>query len=352
MKLFKALFAIVALLTLVAIPLGIFFGQVYSISHINLSPKSSPVSQESSNVARYDEILPPTSFSSSVVPSSTSSSSIPNKEALNKPNTQSLQLPVLMYHHIADLGGVAKNDNIEIGLRVSPTVFDKQMEHLSQKGYHTISSEELYNYQFFGTPLPSNPIIITLDDGFMDNYINAYPILKKYGFKGEFAIITNLIGQGNYMTWDILREMKAGGMVFSSHTLFHCYLASVNDAETKKAGHRIYLPTPKRDKDETIGCPHVNNASILSYNQVTQELQASKDVLEKELGVKIFSIVYPFGNYNNQTQEIAKKAGYSYGFTTEGQYAGNLNFDSPYKLPRTRVFGQQELPLRDFFGGK
>ena len=101
---------------------------------------------------------------------------------------------VLNYHKV---------DNTFISLAVRPDDFDKQMQYLSDNGYNTITPDELYDSLAGNKELPENPVLITFDDGYEDNYTNAYPILKKYGFKGTIFVISSFLGKNkNYITWD------------------------------------------------------------------------------------------------------------------------------------------------------
>ena len=83
---------------------------------------------------------------------------------------------ILNYHKI---------DDTFIALAVRPEDFDAQMKYLSEHGYHTITPDELYDSLAGNAELPENPVLITFDDGYEDNYKNAYPILKKYDFKRD-----------------------------------------------------------------------------------------------------------------------------------------------------------------------
>ena len=70
-------------------------------------------------------------------------------------NTGTLKIPVLMYHHIDTLERIPKTDTIGIGLRVSPNVFEKQLQYIQNKGYHTINSNDLYEYALNKSELPT-----------------------------------------------------------------------------------------------------------------------------------------------------------------------------------------------------
>ena len=92
---------------------------------------------------------------------------------------------VLNYHKI---------DRMNISLSVLPEDFEAQMRYLSENNYHTITPDELYESLSGNLELPENPVLITFDDGYADNYRNAYPILKKYGFKATIFVISSFLG--------------------------------------------------------------------------------------------------------------------------------------------------------------
>jgi hypothetical protein len=148
------------------------------------------------------------SFQMSKSPTSSSpiaSSSAP--QILNYPITTSLKLPVLMYHHVADLQGVNLNDAVAVSLRVSPTAFEAHLKYIEDQGYTTITDKDLADYFAHLKPLPAKPLMLTFDDGYQDNYNNAFPLLKKHGMKGVFALINGVVGSGEYLSIENAREM-------------------------------------------------------------------------------------------------------------------------------------------------
>ena len=148
---------------------------------------------------------------------------IPASAAENEDN---ISITVLNYHKI---------DDMNIALSVLPSDFDRQMAYLKEHGYNTINSQQLYEYLANGTPLPSNPIMITFDDGYEDNYRNAYPILQKYGFTGTIFVITDFVSaQPNYLTWEQIKEMKAHGMDFQSHTATHQSMTGLSEEQLRQ----------------------------------------------------------------------------------------------------------------------
>ena len=255
-----------------------------------------------------------------------------------------VSIPVLMYHHISNLDWIPPSDAIVIGLRVSPDIFERHLQQIQSRKFSTITSEDLYNYRQGLKQLPEKPIMITVDDGYEDNYTKAFPLLKKYNMKADFAIITGFIGQNDYMTWDQVKDLKKQGMDISSHTVHHCYLA-VKDKNTA-TGFASSLVSNK----ENMQCPEFNFGGKLDTAQIKGELEASKKELEKQIGQPVYSIVYPFGNYNEQVEKIAADLGYKFGFTVKPQnMSKDVDFNSAFSIPRTRVNGQQKGNLFGFF---
>ena len=123
-------------------------------------------------------------------------------------------IPVLNYHQV--------NDE-DVNLLTVPTeTFAQQMQYLADEGYVTISPDQLYEYITTGAPLPEKPILITFDDGYEDNFRNAYPILKEHGMQATIFLITDFVGQfDNYLNWSEIVEMSEYGIYFGSHTLDH-----------------------------------------------------------------------------------------------------------------------------------
>ncbi len=93
-------------------------------------------------------------------------------------------LPVLMYHYICRHQGP---------IAVSPEHFEAQCRGMAKAGWRGIGLDEAEAFLLEGTPLPERSVLITFDDGFLDNYVYAWPILKKYGHKGVIFAVTGRI---------------------------------------------------------------------------------------------------------------------------------------------------------------
>ena len=209
---------------------------------------------------------------------------------------------VLNYHQIA---------NNFTPLSVPPAVFDEQMAYLKDHGYITITPEELYEGIEENLSLPEKPVLITFDDGYVDNYNNALPIIKKYGMRATVFIVPGFTDNNpNYLTWNQLKEMERNGFNGQSHTLTHQALEELPD------------------------------------DAIRAELLNSKLMLEKNLGHPIDFLAYPTGTYNLHIAGIAKDVGYKAAFTIK---YGNVDKGSNiYALERVPIF-QTENTMKGFF---
>ncbi len=134
---------------------------------------------------------------------------------------RAFHVPILMYHYISVPPPDA--DEYRLNLSVAPADFEAHLAYLRSAGYTSIDLYHLLDALTWGRPLPEKPIVITLDDGYRDNYESAFPLLLKYGFTATFFILTEPIDYNSdrYMTWAQIEEMAAAGMDFQPHTKTH-----------------------------------------------------------------------------------------------------------------------------------
>lgn len=207
----------------------------------------------------------------------------PKYEGSVKYNDKSV--PVLMYHSLEYVSSEPNND-----LRVPKEKFREQMKFLKDNGYNTLTMEELYEFFKDNKPIPEKSVVLTFDDGYLDNYTNGLPVLKEFGLKATVFVVTDWVGTNNsYMTLEQLKEMDANGFDVQSHTLAHKEL----------------------DK--------------LTYEQQLKTLKESKEFIEKNLNKKVTTICYPYGRYNSNTIKAAQEAGYVIGLKMVGGIANKSN---------------------------
>jgi peptidoglycan/xylan/chitin deacetylase (PgdA/CDA1 family) len=194
------------------------------------------------------------------------------------------KLVILRYHSISN------HRRHEVNVKVE--VFRKQMEYLA-KNYRPVSLQKAVEYLKSDKCLPENSVVISLDDGYKDNYFNAWPIFKQLnipatvfltaGYVGTDKILAHDIPDNpfyNYLlSWDEVRQMSRNGIEFGSHTKNHA----------------------------NLGMDGVD---------IKNEIEESKKLIEKELKKNVWAISYPFGlirDFNKEAKQIAMQAGYTCG---------------------------------------
>ena len=186
-------------------------------------------------------------------------------------------VPILYYHSVMQEKG---NE-----LRMPPEQFEAQMSYLHDRGYQSVSLEQLYLASNGRGTLPTKPFVITFDDGYVDNFTNAFPILAKHGFTATVFMITSYIDGEGFMTWGQLKELVANGWEIESHTTSHPYLTKVDPI------------------------------AVLS------ELNLSKELLEKELGKPVKFFAYPYGDLNANVVQAVKETGHLMAVSTQRGWA-------------------------------
>jgi len=180
-----------------------------------------------------------------------------------------------MYHRF----GYEENNT----LFVSPENFMRQMAYLKKRGYRVISLEELVKGLKKGKRFKHKTVVITIDDGYKDNYIYAYPVLRKYHFPATIFLIADFIGKKEeFMNWKQVNTLVHSNIIsIGGHTRVHSYLPEIKEKE------RLW--------EEISGC---------------------KRVIEERINRKINYFCYPTGGFNEQIKAMVRRAGYKGACTT------------------------------------
>lgn len=156
------------------------------------------------------------------------------------------EVPVLCYHQIRDWrASDSKRAHDDI---IAPAKFEEHIKMLADSGYHTISPDQLYTYLKHNGPLPEKPIMISFDDNNLDHYAVAAPILKKYGFRGVFFIMTVTIGRPRYMSKAQIKELSDDGHTIANHTWNHKNFAQFTDEDWE-----VQIDKPNRVLESITG---------------------------------------------------------------------------------------------------
>lgn len=225
------------------------------------------------------------------------------------------EMPVIMYHRVI-------KDESEKGVHgtyVTVEQFEEQMKYLKKKGYETVTFKDMLNNGYKKRfDKDKKWIMLTFDDGYKDNYENAFPILKKYNFKGIIYILDGIEynkwdvdNPGNpekrftLMTQDEILEMQNYGIEFGGHTSSHPRLAELNIDVAKK------------------------------------EIFNSKNNIEKTIGKELLSFAYPYGSLNEEVKKIPQDAAYKFAVATD---SGSIVFsDDLFEIRRIGIFPTNNL---------
>lgn len=185
--------------------------------------------------------------------------------------------PIMMYHHVDD-------SNYGEANYVSLEKFEEHLKFLKDHHYHVISFHELVTLIKENRRISRKTVVLTFDDGYRNNYLNAYKLLKKYGFPAMIFVPTGSIGEPDRLTEAQMKEMMANGIAIGSHTQTECYLPDKN------------------------------------LEELYEELSDSRKILEKILGKEVRYLAYPCGGFTKEAKEVARKSGYLGACTTNRGY--------------------------------
>lgn len=192
-----------------------------------------------------------------------------------------MKIPILLYHSV--------DTDVSSGFEtwaIAPNKFDDHMKYIVENSYTPLTVSQLISC-LQTESIPHKPIVITFDDGFLDFYENAMPILTRYDLPSTLYITTGYIGGTSQwlwregegkrpmMSWAQVQEIDKNGVECGAHTLTH----------------------PQLD--------------VVSRQQARREIIDSKKALEDCLGKNTASFAYPHGHYDAIVRGVVKEAGYT-----------------------------------------
>lgn len=229
---------------------------------------------------------------------------------------------ILMYHMVSEPKTTA-----EVKYACPPSRFEKHVQTLLREGFKPISIESVEDYYTQLIPIPNKSFLLTLDDGFEDNYLNAFPILQRYNIPAMIYLATGLLGKTNQwmsaptfserkmLSWPQIVEMANHGIHFGSHTVSH---------------------------------PRLN---LLDDDSAYKELTQSKQAIEDNLSIECSHFAYPYGLLTEKTRDLVQQAGFKTACSTRSGF-NNASRD-PFILHRIEVYGNDsswKLKQKIMFG--
>jgi peptidoglycan/xylan/chitin deacetylase (PgdA/CDA1 family) len=220
---------------------------------------------------------------------------------------------ILVYHSVSD--------DPRNPFAVSPAAFRAQMEHVASN-CRAVALPELAAAVAGGREIPERCVAVTFDDGYEDNYLNAYPVLRECSIPATIFLVAGMIrtagsganasgpGEITFMTWEQVREMAAGGVTFGSHTMTHPSLAALGPGEAAR------------------------------------EMAGSKALIERNLGIPVSGLAYPYGTRRDVDAGViaaARESGYTHACMAIN---GTVRPGSDtFALPRTKIEFDDDMEM-------
>ena len=185
---------------------------------------------------------------------------------------------ILLYHHVAPPERVPPDGADGWGFNHSPEAFERQLVELRRRHYRFASLAELVNDLSGGHPVSDDSVAVTFDDGWMDNYEYAFPVLRRLGITATFFVISRHLrpaaGDPKRMGPAELRHLVREGFTIGAHSRTHPDLTRI---------------APEAAREEIAGC---------------------KADIEQTLGAAVDFFAYPGGAFNRGIVQLAREAGY------------------------------------------
>lgn len=232
-------------------------------------------------------------------------SAVPAGHAAGNAEEPLNNLPVLMYHHITE-----EPERFQAAT-VTPDQFEEDMRHLKNLGFTTITTQDVIHYLNDHQPLPDQPVMVTIDDGYSSVYSYAYPILKELDLKAVVNIIGISVGRSTHLyegspiiphfTWEQAKRMQQSGHVdIQSHSFDLHHLEK------------------KQRLKQAKGTLKLDNESPNEYaERFKKDVLRNQQFIQEHLGHPVVLYSYPYGLYNEQTEKILKEIGYIISLTIE-----------------------------------
>lgn len=196
-------------------------------------------------------------------------------------------------------------------LAVTPRQLQRELNFIKSKGYTPVSLRQLKAAHAGKARLPHKPILLCFDDGLKSYRTLALPLLRRYGYPSVLSVVTGWVDgkdappeySGKLMTWNELREVSDSSLVeIASHSddLHHNIRMNRQGNRDAAAITREYLPFHWRYESETE-----------FINRVRNDLARSRERLNKELGLDVTTLTWPYGRYDSVAQEAADAAGFN-----------------------------------------
>jgi peptidoglycan/xylan/chitin deacetylase (PgdA/CDA1 family) len=281
-------------------PLSFLFSVVIisACSGINITTTPTLVPTET---ITFTPVVPTPTLPTSTPFTSPTSSVTPTQEWVFQ--SGAITCPILLYHRISE---PPITSSLAARYYTSPLDFKWQMQSLKDWGYTTIPISLLVDAVLKGAVLPPRPLVISFDDGDISVSQNAFPIMQEMGFTGVIYLVGNYIGTQGYMDVEQIQILNHNGWEIGSHSMSHPHLPEVHE-------------------------------------QVYYEAGESRTLLINEIGARVDTFAYPFGEFDLLVKTKIVEYGYTAAVGLGTQYIQGLN--TLYYMSRIEIQNGVDLAV-------
>jgi peptidoglycan/xylan/chitin deacetylase (PgdA/CDA1 family) len=213
------------------------------------------------------------------------------------PAPRTVRVPILTYHRVHRYATELTKSQPD--LTVEPTAFREQMAALDRAGHTTITQRQLFGALYRGTALPRKPVIISVDDGYVDDVTEILPVLRRHRMVATFYVITRRVHEAGFVDTRQIRALEAAGMDVGAHTRTHANLPALPPAALRS------------------------------------EVDGSQADLSAILGHPVYWFAYPYGAVSPTVERAVRRAGFLLAVTTKGGTSASAT--APLEIPRIHV---------------
>ncbi len=203
----------------------------------------------------------------------------------------SVELPIIMYHSIL------KDPKLAGTYVLSPQMLESDLQYLQKHGFTTVFMADVIAYVYDGTPLPAKPVVLTFDDGYLNNLVYVLPLLEQYDMKAVISVIgsyTDKFSQTSdpnpsyaHLTWDDLKTLAASGHVEIQSHSYNMHSNQGRPGAARKVGESL---------------SNYEHAFLADARQMEEALKA-------KAGLQSNTYTYPFGQVSEESTAILQQMG-------------------------------------------
>ncbi|MEX0963051.1 MAG: polysaccharide deacetylase family protein [Pseudohongiellaceae bacterium] len=221
---------------------------------------------------------------------------------------------ILLYHHVAE--------DTPPSTTISPDDFDAHLRYLRDNGFTVIPLTQMVNSLQSGQSLPDKAVVITFDDGYSSIFETAFPMLQSYNYPFTLFLSTEPIdnGQGNYMSWDQIRQMSDAGVIIANHMVDHPYMLERRNAESDSQ----------------------------RLERLRRDLLEAESRIEAETGQSHRYLAYPYGEYDPAIQAILRELGFIGLAQNSGAVGANSDFLALPRFPLASIYANLDTASTKF----